>query len=296
MIGELISSIQAIQDPPVQPIRPPQLDNAKFNPFLLEEKLMDISNLSDSELFEFVKNNYKEIINTIFSNESKYIKLFLDRRFLTDLIAILSNQNSIDFIIKSNICKIAFDYMSSTKMQKDEVVHSLIQQLAEVVNRDTIYNLTSFIPKNIALYLTVAKYSTNNESINIQRMNYIIAQTGSSIFTEQAIINLYIHFGKYSGMRMTDLLESHMFSVDPSNMPEEMEEMYSTISMAILDMINHMTSPEIRQLLLNYSNDFVMKYNGDYKVIRFSLKSLSTDYNRITAIVDMLSNEGYNIP
>ena len=260
---------------------------------------MDVKNMSNEELFDFVKRNYVEIIRMIFSgkeNEQKYLSLFLDNRFLANLVTVLSNAQQIPLDIKMNACKIAFDYMSSTKMQKDEMTFSLIKQIAEIVNRDTLFDLLRTVPRDLALYLTVAKYSTNSESINIQRMNFIIAQTGSSVFTEQKIIDIFIHFGKYSGMRMTNLLESHMFSVDPTNMTEDMEEMYSVISLAILDMMNHMSSQEIRQVLINYSNDFMMKYNSDYRVVRFSLRNLSGDYDRITIMADMLSNEGYNIP
>lgn len=299
MIKELIQSIEAAQEKPKTPVPPSILSNPKSNPYILEVKMMDITNMSDEELFSFVKSNYLEIMIMIFSgkgNEQKYLSLFLDNRFLMNLITVLTNAQQVPLDIKMNACKIAFDYMSSTKMQKDEMTYTLIKQIAEIVNRDTLFDLLRIIPKDLALYLTVAMYSTNSESINIQRMNFIIAQAGSSVFNEQKIIDTFIHFGKYSGMRMTSLLESHMFSVDPVNISEDMEEMYSTISMAILDMLNHMTTPEIRQVLMNYSNDFMMKYNSDYRVIRFSLRNLSSDYDRITITADILSNEGYNIP
>lgn len=299
MIKELIKSIEAAQEKPESPVLPSIINSPKANPFILEGKMMDVKNMSNEELFDFVKRNYVEIIRMIFSgkeNEQKYLSLFLDNRFLANLVTVLSNAQQIPLDIKMNACKIAFDYMSSTKMQKDEMTFSLIKQIAEIVNRDTLFDLLRTVPRDLALYLTVAKYSTNSESINIQRMNFIIAQTGSSVFTEQKIIDIFIHFGKYSGMRMTNLLESHMFSVDPTNMTEDMEEMYSVISLAILDMMNHMSSQEIRQVLINYSNDFMMKYNSDYRVVRFSLRNLSGDYDRITIMADMLSNEGYNIP
>ena len=299
MIKELIKSIEAAQEKPESPVLPSIINSPKANPYILEGKMMDVKNMSNEELFDFVKRNYVEIIRMIFSgkeNEQKYLSLFLDNRFLTNLVTVLSNTQQIPLDIKMNACKIAFDYMSSTKMQKDEMTFSLIKQIAEIVNRDTLFDLLRTVPRDLALYLTVAKYSTNSESINIQRMNFIIAQTGSSVFNEQKIIDVFIHFGKYSGMRMTNLLESHMFSVDPTNMTEDMEEMYSVISLAILDMMNHMSSQEIRQVLMNYSNDFMMKYNSDYRVVRFSLRNLSGDYDRITMMADMLSNEGYNIP
>lgn len=299
MIKELIKSIEVAQEKPESPVLPSIINSPKANPYILEGKMMDVKNMSNEELFDFVKRNYVEIIRMIFSgkeNEQKYLSLFLDNRFLTNLVTVLSNAQQIPLDIKTNACKIAFDYMSSTKMQKDEMTFSLIKQIAEIVNRDTLFDLLRTVPRDLALYLTVAKYSTNSESINIQRMNFIIAQTGSTIFNEQKIIDVFIHFGKYSGMRMTNLLESHMFSVDPTNMTEDMEEMYSVISLAILDMMNHMSSQEIRQVLMNYSNDFMMKYNSDYRVVRFSLRNLSGDYDRITMMADMLSNEGYNIP
>lgn len=299
MIKELIQSIEAAQERPETPVTPSIVNSPKANPYILEAKMMDITSMSNEELFDFVKSNYLEIMRMIFSgkeNEQKYLSLFLDNRFLTNLITVLSNALQIPLDIKMNACKIAFDYMSSTKMQKDEMTYALIKQVAEIVNRDTLFDLFRMVPRDLALYLTVAKYSTNSESINIQRMNFIIAQAGSTVFNEQKIIDTFIHFGKFSGMRMTSLLESHMFSVDPTNISEDMEEMYSTISMAILDMLNHMSTSEIRQVLINYSNDFMMKYNSDYRVVRFSLRNLSGDYDRITMIADMLSNEGYNIP
>lgn len=274
-----------------------------FNHQVLEDNIrnimININNLSINELYTFVQNNYNSIISIIFGNQTgknnnEYLQMFVDIRFLGVMSRVLSNVQ-IDPVQRMNCCKIVFDYMSLPIERRDPEIFAAIQDFGRVVLRDTIPALESIgVDSYYAVYMTAAMNSSSNIKINIQRINYIIAN--SKEFTEQKIVDIYIHFGKYYNLTMSELLSSYMFSVDPINIDEEVSDMYSVISMSILDILSNMTLDEIKAVLIKYSTTFTTVYGGDYRIARFSLHALSADFSRISSMAYLLSSEGYPIP
>ena len=81
----------------------------------------------------------------------------------------------------------------------------------------------------------------------------------------------------------TERLE-HMTSVE--------KEVDSLISLVVLDLLESMTSNDIKTILL----EFTRIYHELKLQIRFSLTNLSNDYSRIVAVVNQLSCEGIYVP
>lgn len=277
--------------------------NPFFNHQIREEQIknfmINIDRMSASELYDYVLKNHDAILNVVFGNQAdkknnEYLRLFLNLRFLTTLSRVISG-TVLNPIQKVNCCKIIFDYMSLPSERRDPELFTAMQDFGMNILRDTISILMSIgVSRYYAVYLTAAMNSSNNIKINIQRMNYIIAD--SKEFNEQMIINIYVHMSKYNNLTMSDLLSSHMFSVDPVNTDEQTSDMYSVISLAVLELLNNMTPDEIREVLKRYSNTFTLYYGGDYRVARFSLHSLSADFQRISAMAYSLQASGYPIP
>ena len=184
----LVNSLAVNAEPKQEPIRAMDIIHSPhFNLQALEEMLMNVSNMNDQELFEFVKIHYKNILGTVF-DKPENIKYFIDLRFLQALTSVLSNTR-VDHLIKINACKIVFDYMSLPADKRDPVVYTAIQNMGKAVLKDTIMYLTgNGIPEYYVLYMTCAMYSTKNMHLNIQRMHYIIATSEPGVFTEQNII------------------------------------------------------------------------------------------------------------
>ena len=297
-IRNLVNSLAVNSEPKQEPIRAMDIIHSPhFNLQALEEMLMNASKMNDQELFEFVKVHYKNILDTVFEKPEN-IRYFLDLRFLQAITSVLSNVK-IDLLTKINACKIVYDYMSLPNDQRDPMIYTAIQNMGKAVLKDTImYLVSNGVPEYYALYMTCAMHSTKNAHINIQRLHYIIATSEQGTFTEQSIINIYIHMSRYHGLTMTDLLSSFMMLTEDKNIENEyINEMYSTISLAVLDMLNSMTSHDIKSVLTAYSNEFIMKYGGDRSIVRFSLRDgISGDYDRIKEIANHLTDSGYYVP
>lgn len=293
----LVNSLAVNAEPKQEPIRAMDIIHSPyFNLQALEEMLMNVSKMNDQELFEFVKVHYKNILGTVFDNPEK-IKYFIDIRFLQAITSVISN-TKIDHLTKMNACKIVYDYMSLPIDKRDPMVYTCIQNFGKAVLKDTImYLVSNGIPEYYVLYMTCALYSSKSMHLNIQRMHYIIATSEPGTFTEQGIINTYIHMSRYHDLTMSYLLSSFMLNEDRNIQNEYMSEMYSTISLAILDMLNSMTSQDIKTVLTVYSNEFIMKYGGDRNLVRFSLRDgISGDYDRIKEIANNLTDSGYYVP
>lgn len=294
----LVNSLAINGEPKREPVRAMDIIHSpRFNLEALEEMLMNISSMSDQELFDFVKNHYKNILDTVFEKQ-ELIKYFIDLRFLQAITSVLSN-TKIEHLTKVNACKMVFDYMSLPNDKRDPMVYAAIQNFGKAVTKDTLpYLISNGIPEYYALYMTCAMYSTSNMHINIQRLHYIIATSEPETFSEQGIINTYIHMSRYNGLTMTNLLSSFMLNTDDRNITNEyISEMYSTISLAVLDMLNSMTSNDIKIVLTAYSNEFIMTYGGDRTIVRFSLRDgISNDYERIKEIANNLTEAGYYVP
>lgn len=293
----LVTELTKKADPPPEPIKAMDILN---NPYLNREKmeamLMDMNSLTDGQLYEFVKKNYESILDVTFYNDT-YIVAFLDPRFLKTMINVISTV-PIKYNIKKDISKIVFDYMSLSPQDRNSNIFALMQEFGKVGLRDSLPMLIGIgVPEYYAIYLTAAMNSTSTPRINIQRANFIMANAEEGIFDEQKIVNVYAHFGKYDGLTMTNLLSAHMFLAEQKNASEQVDEAYSLISLAILDMLNAMTSVEIEQVLKSYSSDFSMKYQSNVGIVRFSLQALSIDYSRISAVAVNLNEAGnYYVP
>lgn len=293
----LVTELAKKYGPPPEPIKVMDvLNNPYLNRGKMEEMLMDTNSLTDGQLYEFIKKNYESILDVTFYNDT-YIVAFLDPRFLKTMISVISTV-PYKYNIKKDVSKIVFDYMSLPPQDRNSNIFTLMQEFGKVGLRDSLPMLIGIgVPEYYAIYLTAAMNSTSTPRVNIQRVNFIMANAEEGIFDEQKIVNVYSHFGSYGGLTMSNLLSAHMFLAEQKNASEQVYEAYSLISLAVLDMLNAMTSVEIEQVLKSYSSDFAMKYQSDVGIIRFSLQALSMDYSRISAVAVNLNDTGsYYVP
>ena len=107
--------------------------------------------------------------------------------------------------------------------------------------------------------------------------------------------------GAYIAIDKLDFLapsQSTFFVYDDEEewVTEEIMEIYSTISLAVLLILNNMTSDKIRKVLISYTGDYNALYSGNSNSYRFSMKAISTDYSRIIDVVEALKEEGIYVP
>lgn len=252
-----------------------------------------INNYSDDELYALVSNNLRGLLLNIFERkDQRYIKMIISDRFLRILIQVVNNIE-IDYMNKIYLNKLCYDYLTLDDESKNNIISDLIYHLAKITNKKHIPILIGVgIPEKVACYIVLSRFSTNNEFVNIDRMNFVI-MTANIHFTEQMIVDVYQNLFD----RVSQLFEATMLDVIDTNeewYTEDIDERYSLITLAVLDILNSLPSDAIRRVLDDYVSVYYTSYNG--KPTRCNLRSLSGDYERIRIIVEDMYNSGIRLP
>lgn len=268
-------------------------NNVLINPGVLPTKLSNIDNLTDRDLYELINNSYNILLNDTVVNDNKYyLSLFTNSRFLSIFIQVTSSviMNHTNRVFCN---RIAYDYLTST--DPDPYIVQLFYTLSKMVNRDVIPQLIGIgLSEDLASYMALTRYSTQKEMVNVKRLNFIIIQSPKELMTEQRIVWIYEKLFD----RFTPLFEGTMFDIysDIDHYTEDMEEIYSIISLAILDIMNEMASADIRKVLISYSGDYNFRYRKGERTSRFSMQSLAEDFYRINQVVEALVQENIIVP
>ena len=143
--------------------------------------------------------------------------------------------------------------------------------------------------------MALARSSDVDERINIKRLNLIMIQNPQKLMNTQMIINVYERlFDEFRTVFQTTMFD--VYNDDETWVTEEMMEVNANISYAICIILNDLPVEAIKMILKGYTDDFSHIHCGDRSKIRFSMKSLSDDFSRINAIVELLESEGYSVP
>lgn len=252
-----------------------------------------INNYSDAELYNLLSNNLRGfLLNISERTDQRYIKMIISDRFLRVLIQVILNIE-LDYMNKIYLNKLCYDYLTLDDVYKNSIISDLIYHLAKITNKTHIPILIGYgIPEKIACYIVLSRFSNNDEFLNIIRMNFVILNANINM-TEQMIVNIYQTLFD----RVTQLFEATMLdTIDTTEewYTEEIDERYSLITLALLDILNSLPSDGIRRVLVDYSKVYNSSYFGSST--RCDLRCLSADYIRIRNIVEQLIFEGIKIP
>ena len=266
-------------------------NNPAYNPLVLKEKLYNLDSLQDKELFELLRDSYESVLSDIFVDKNEYyLHLFTNTRFLSIMVQVISSVSNISHTNRTYINKIVYDYLTLDK--KDQYIKQLMYSLSKMVNKDILPRLLGLgLQEDLAIYLALARFSSQKEIVNVKRLNFVIMTSPIEIMTEQMIVYIYEKLFD----RVTPLFVGTMIDNCKQDMSQDMEEIYSTISLAILDILNTMPSNDIRKVLISYVGDYQAIYHKSG--YRFSMQCLSNDYARINAVVEALyANENIYVP
>lgn len=257
-----------------------------FNKDIFESMIPYIPQMDDKTLYAAIKNNTDVIFNNIMDYNPNYISLFTDHRFISMLSNVMETI-PIDYKASFSCNKIAYDYFTSDN--PDPNIKAVCLKLSRTVNRQTIQDLTSIgLPEDIAANLAFCRYSSVNEQTNVKRLNFVIYNKDPDIMTEQMIVWIY----EKLFTRISDLFQGTMFDTTAYE-DDNFMEVYGTVGLAVLLILNNMPKDKIKKVLMLYNNAW--EY-AERPRVRFSLHALSGDYARIRDVVQSLEFEGIVIP
>lgn len=260
-----------------------------ITPELAVKKISDIlnsENINESVLFDYISKYYTIILDEVFGKNNpnpSAFKVLMNTKYLEIFLRVLRNVTAIPEKYRIFCNKLCYDYLKHKERPKEKYTESLLLNMSRIVNKSIIPQLLGILPEDLASHIALARYSSLNEKVNAKRMNRVIIHSDPEFMTEQRIIDIY---GKLF-TKVTHLFEGIMFDVLDEFWSGEEELLYSTINLAILDILESMESGDIRKVLVAYCGDRKMMYPESK--VRFSIKSISpTDYPRLTYMIEYL--------
>ena len=249
-------------------------------------KIRNIDNIDDNHIKDIIKRQHSLILNyDLFLMDSETRKeaqtLFSNKRFLSNLLDIIG---LLDISYHEKIClnKLAYDYYQNDI--KDQEVSNLLFQLTTAVNGKDVVVLSGILGMSGAKTLAMIRNSSFKEEKCIHRVNTYIIKCGMNLST-QSIINIYCFlFDRFSTLFNYTMLESA--PPELSLTPSEMDN-YNSISLAIIAILDSMTSNDILTVIRNYA---YMINNVSVNVIpRFRLDTIQNQ--RIKEVVTQVKVE-----
>lgn len=270
----------------------PDFNGMNKNNFKESIQSMDINSMPEHDLAIFIKNNIGEIVEDILSNSIPYIALFHNVNFVNALLRAVS---SIPIDPKSRLAlnKLAYDYFTSDNSVFD--IKQKYLSISRVVNRNEIAKLMSlgFLDENTAANIALSRYSSTSEATNVKRLNFVLYYKDPSIMTEQHIVWIYEKlFDRVSVLFNATMFEAYS-KAQEEDFGEDFMENYGTVTSAVLDFLNNMTSENIMKILKSYYEDWIYMNKPP---VRCSLRSLCQYYSRISMVVEYLDTVDIYIP
>lgn len=183
---------------------------------------------------------------------------------------------------------------------KDDYGKSITINLVKRVNKDLLSRITLITnDEEVAALVLLKRYSSFNETDCVKKLNsYLMKAIDFSTLdvegSEQLIVNLYDALF----YKVTPLFEGIMFDTRETRgiLPDNENEIFGVIGLAILDVLNNMPSQYIYTILKSYAGTYSMLYDCSAPV-RFSMDSVNaTDYGRVLQMVTACRTDGYYVP
>lgn len=263
----------------------------QFSKDVLKQAIMNIDQMDEHSIAVLIKNNIETLSNDILHDDPSYSNVLRDPKFISSFIRAI-NSIPLDYTTKVACNKITYDYFTSDN--PDPAIKQQYLSMSKTINRDAINKLMSIgLNENIASNLALSRYSSANERTNVKRLNFAIYHRDPSLMTEQMVVWIYEKLFN----RISDLFQATMFEVytpqQQEDFGENFMEVYGVVGLAVLIILNNMTSDNIRKVLIGYEAEW--EYKGRPPV-RFSLRALSGDYSRIRNVVEYMDSIGKHIP
>lgn len=267
-------------------------NNPIMNRDVLKTKLLDLDSIMDYDLTNLIKTCIDQICSDILNQDNFYITLIQNHKFLDSFTKAISSI-PIDNTRRLCVNKLTYDYLTLADKGDEYVKHKFVN-LCAMINKVAINRLIDLgIDKSTAINMAMSRYSSMSEVVNVKRLNFVICNKDPEIMTEQMIIYIYEKLFN----RITPLFEGAMFEYytdeEADTLGDSFMTIYSAVSLAVLTILNNMTSIDIKKVLTGYSGKWFFEGKP---MVRFSLHALSGDFDRINAVVDSLSKGNIYLP
>ena len=271
----------------------PKFTSVEYTLYTLLVKMKSVNTLSDNEIQGIIYRQYNMLLDYdlfLVNPESKKAaqEMFTNTNFLRNLGYCVTNLILTDH---QKIClnKLAFDYISLDTTEQNPIIKDQLMDISYKVNLKDVLPLTSIIGLENAKYITMLRLSSFNEEINISRVNRFIIKGGLEL-REQQILEIY----GYLFDRVSILFSTTMLELPEDTYDKLMRYRYDEISKVMIDILDNMTSENIKITLRNYGSTYELKGNPP---VRFTLRTIHYSFARILNVInELMDEEGIYVP
>lgn len=286
----------------------PAQQTPTFSLGIFNTNINNICFVEEDTRYRYIDLYIFQILHNVFVSEKKweYFSLFFNENFVNTFKKVLSekiqNRQVSDNIIIyiNNICYNLMILSDDKKPNNYSTIMNDILQIVEIANSARAPKLYSLgLPKNIVNYILCTRYSSFDDQIIVRRINFLLVNNlPEEIVTEKLLTDILsvLFFGTDTWIRV---FQYYMIDVLPqsydygNNLVNRVINNDSVLNLAYLNCINNLTVPEIERVLQQYAG--LMELSSS-KPRRYSLKSLSNDYNCINQAIYNLSLMGIYVP
>lgn len=239
------------------------------------------------EMCNFVSTNITTLLSSAVDKKALPLKIITDREFLIamDLASVALNR---EYTNRFNRVYRAYVKNPSKNVIYQSECADLLYKVALKLNRKMVDIITRLgLDEHDALWIIVNRNSSTDERRNIRRMVRAMQHVDPNIMTEQMVVDI---FSKTFNDQFCNLFISVMTDRFDSFESKQESYVYSTVSNAMLDILNTMDEEEIKDILMEYEDE--LRKSG--VTGRFSLRSINSgDYKAIWDQVTELESMGY---
>lgn len=273
------------------------LNDPSIYPLVYKEKLVDMNNLSDEELFNTIAPSLGTILANAINGEEE-ISYFSNERFIDTVLRVVSNVtlNDLDYF---NLNYLVYQYL--TMVQTDEKGNTIplpfsakMISIARIADRNFVDDIIRLaeLSETEATKIALSALSSNIIMDNMIRMNDMIMREKD--LDEQKIIFIYEAFvgrgflpGDYKDLgiiRLRDLFKSLMFPYIAFE-SDKQKNTFNMMIRSVLTMIENSSYESIKFLLIDYYNSIIYEQNQP----RFNLIELpQNEYPRLLTAINEL--------
>lgn len=291
-LGDFNSNIQALKQQPQASEQPVNFTGFNTDYFFNQIKFID--QMDDNTLINLIKNHVDIIVERTLSDDKSMGSILSHPKFVNAYYRAMK-MIPIDYDRRLFCNKLTYEYSIIDNYDRD--ILAKFREISSYVNEDIVRKLTNKgIPVRAANDLVTCRYSSRHENVNIKRLNFNMCKYSAEIFNEQTIIWVYeALFDRIGELFITSMLEVYT-QQEMDDLATDFRDVYGNVSLALLTILNNMPSVAIREIVLKYTDRYISWYRVTHELPRFTLRSLSSDYERIVRVVETLLAEGHDVP
>lgn len=290
--GDFNANLNALKQQAKSPTQPANFTGFNSDYFFNQIKFID--QMDEMTLINLIKNHIDVIVERTLSDDKSMGSILGHPKFVSAYYRAMK-MIPIDYDRRLFCNKLTYEYSIIDNYDRD--ILAKFREISSYVNEDIVRRLTNRgIPVRAANDLVTCRYSSRHENVNIKRLNFNMCKYSAETFNEQVIIWVYEGlFDRIGELFITSMLEVYT-QQEMDDLATDFRDIYGNVSLALLTILNNMPSAAIREIILKYIDKYTSWYRVTHELPRFTLRSLSSDYERIVRVVDALLAEGYDVP